>query len=487
MASITTARQRRQAKLSHRQRRRLRKAQQRSRRQLRRLEAQAPSALRSFLQAFGEVFTRPTYYRFFVLLLAAVLTTGNHTILNLLRTLGTLLPGPAASYHRVFSKRRWSLWRLARLLATEIIGHWVPSGPIRLVGDDTVDEHRGRKVFGKGRHRDAVRSSHSYTAFRYGHKWVVLAILVRFPFATRPWALPVLVVLYRSPPKDKKHRGRHKTPAQWMRQLLKVLQRWFPDRHFVFAGDSGYGTHELAAAAARRPKRWTLVSRFYANANLYEAPPAVVGKKPWGRPRVKGAKRPSPAQVVADTPIRQRLNVAWYGGGRRDVDVVTGTAHWYKGGEGLVPVLWVYVHDRTGTHRDDYLFTTDVTLSAPTVIETYTGRWSIETTFQEMRAYLGLETTRGRCAQTVLRVAPCLFGLYSVVVVLYTQMPRRYRRLRAVDWPGKKEITFSDAITAVRRWLWVEWVFAVPGHRNAFAQLARPFRQLVLYGLTPAA
>jgi len=306
------------------------------------------------------------------------------------------------------------------------------------------------------------------------------------PFTTRLWALPVLVVLYRSPAKDKKQRGRHKTPAQLMRQMLKVLLRWFPDRHFIFAGDGGYGTHELARTAAERPQRLTLVSRFYANANLYEPPPVVHGKKPACRPRKKGAKLPAPAQVVAQTEQRHPLNVAWYGGGRRDVEVVTGTAQWYEGGEGLTPVLWVYVHDCTGTHRDDYFFTTDMNLSAQTVIETFTGRWSIETTFQEMRAYLGLETTRGRCAQTVRRVAPCLFGLYSVVALLYTQMPKRYARVRGIDWPGKKGVTFSDAITAVRRWLWQEWVFAIPGHREAFAKLSLPFRQLVLRGLAPA-
>jgi hypothetical protein len=487
MASIAKDRQRRQTKLSRRQRRRQRKAQQRAQRQLRRLEEQAPALIRCFLGAFAEVFTRPTFYRFFVLLLAAVLTTGNHTILNLLRTLAGLVPGSASSYHRVFSKRRWSMWRLAHLLAAWIIGHFAASGSISLAGDDTVDEHRGKKVFGKGRHRDAVRSSQSYTAFRYGHKWVVLAILVRFPFASRPWALPILVTLYRSPTKDKKKRGRHKTPALLMRQMLKVLLRWFPDRHFVFAGDGGYGTHELARTAAKRPKRLTLVSRFYGDANLYAPPPVARGKKASGRPRVKGAKLPSPAQVVSKTKHRQKLKVAWYGGGRRDVEVVTGTAHWYQAGEGLTRVLWVYVHDCTGTHRDDYFFTTDVGLSAQTVIETFTGRWSIETTFQEMRAYLGLESTRGRCAQTVLRVAPCLFGLYSVVAVLYTQMPQRYTRLYGIDWPGKEEVTYSDAITAVRRWLWQQWVFAIPGHREAFAKLALPFRQLVLHGLAPAA
>ena len=52
-----------------------------------------------------------------------------------------------------------------------------------------------------------------------------------------------------------------------------------------------------------------------------------------GRPRVKGAKQPTPQEVVA-TAQRTRLNVAWYGGGRRDVEVVSRTGCWYKAGQG---------------------------------------------------------------------------------------------------------------------------------------------------------
>jgi hypothetical protein len=184
---------------------------------------------------------------------------------------------------------------------------------------------------------------------------------------------------------------------------------------------------------------------------------------------------------------RTGLNVAWYGGGRRDVEVVSGTGHWYKSGQGLVQVLWVFVHDRTGTHRDEYFFTTDVAMTAQEVIETYVGRWNEETTFQEMRSYLGLETTRGWKEKTVLRMAPSLFGLYTVVACLYSQLPRRYARERAVRWAGKACVTFSDAITAVRRWLWREWVFAIPGYRPAFEKLARPFRALLLHALAPTA
>ena len=65
-------------------------------------------------------------------------------------------------------------------------------------------------------------------------------------------------------------------------------------------------------------------------------------------------------------------------------------------------------------------------------------------------AYLGVETTRGWSRNTVLRVAPCLFGLYTVVALLYAELPARYTRVRVVDSPGKRDVTFSDAITAVR-------------------------------------
>jgi DDE superfamily endonuclease/Archaeal putative transposase ISC1217 len=472
-----------------------------------------PSFAQPVLGQFAPVFLQPTYQRFLVLLVAAVLTTGRRTVSNLLRTVPGLAPGDPSSYHRVFSKRRWSALHLARLLAKFLLDHYVPNGPVFLAGDDTVDEHRGTKVHGKGCHRDPVRSTHSFTAYRWGHKWVVLTILVQFPFAVRPWALPILVALYRSAEKDKsksksksrkakdktkakaKQRARrraqaatprHKTPSELMRQLLAVLIHWFPDRQFVFAGDGGYGTHALARFAHRHQRHLSLVSLFYPDANLYDPPPVVVGKRN-GRPRKKGAKRPAPAAVVAAASERTALNVSWYGGGRREVETVSGTGQWYKGGEGLVPVFWVFVQDRTGTHRDSYLFSTDLTLTAQQVIEMYTGRWSIETTFQELRAYLGLETTRGWKERTVLRAAPCLFGLYSVVALLYAALPAETDHPGAVTYRGKTEVAFSDAITAVRRQLWLEGVFQSHGQTEVFQNLPRPFQAVLLAALAPAA
>ena len=120
-----------------------------------------PGFAQPVLSSFAPVFYHPTYQRFLVLLVAAILTTGRRTVADLLRTAGELAPGDPSSYHRVLSRRRWSSPELARLLIGLILDHWIPEGPVSLAGDDTVDEHRGARVYGKGCHRDPVRSTHS--------------------------------------------------------------------------------------------------------------------------------------------------------------------------------------------------------------------------------------------------------------------------------------------------------------------------------------
>ena len=442
-----------------------------------------PAESRPLVAAFVFSFTSPTYQRFSTLLVAALLTTGRRTVANLLRTLRHLAPGHRTDYQRVLSRAPWSGLELGCALMRLVLDHLVPDGPVCLVGDDTVDGHKGPKVYGKARHRDAVRSTHSYTAWRYGHKWVVLAVLVKFPFATRPWALPVLIDLYRSAEDDRARDRPHRTPARIMCGLLRLLLIRFPGRTFVFAGDSGYGTHEVARFCHRHRARLALVSKLHPDANLFDPPPPYTGR---GRPRAKGERRPKPRAAVAAATTFTRREVGWYGGGKRRVETLGGTGHWYKGGAGLVPVRWVFVRDTTGTHRDEYFFTTDPSLTPAAVIGHYCGRWNIETTFQEARSGLGLETTRGWRKNTVLRAAPCLIGSYTVVAILFHGLPAS-KRTGAVSWPGKATVTFSDALCAVRRWLWAEAILPQAGADAALDQLPTAVRELLLTTLAPAA
>ena len=109
-----------------------------------------PKAALPLFRSVAGACVLPTAKRFLTLMCGAILATGRRTITNLLRAVGGLAPGHPSSYHRVFSRRRWSLWPLAHGLADLILRHWVPEGSVALAGDDTVDEHRGAHVYGKG-------------------------------------------------------------------------------------------------------------------------------------------------------------------------------------------------------------------------------------------------------------------------------------------------------------------------------------------------
>ncbi len=161
-----------------------------------------------------------------------------------------------------------------------------------------------------------------------------------------------------------------------MCRRLRVLLARFPDRTFGLAGDSGSGTHEVARFCRRHQDRLTLVSKSHPDVNLFGPPPEYAGV---GRPRVEGGRLPKPRQAAAAARLSM-LGVVWYGGGTRGVESATGTGQWHKGGRGPEPIRWVFVRDATGTHRDEYLFTTDTARTTDAVVAAYCGRWSIETT-----------------------------------------------------------------------------------------------------------
>ena len=444
-----------------------------------------PSAAEPILMSLSVAFTQPTFQRIVPLIVGAILTMGRRTVTGVLWTMRGIIPGHHSTYHRVFSRAAWSPWPLGKVLAAAVLRLIPEDEPVLVPMDDTTAQHRGKKVYGKGCHHDAVRSSHKLVVWRWGHRWVVLAISVKLPFTWRRWALPVLVALYRPEELNRAEKRRHKTAPNLARGLMAVLIHWFPQRKFIFLGDGGYACHELAAFCHRHRRHATLVSRFYKDANLYDPPPKI--KNPKGRPRKKGKKLPSPQEVVATAP-RTKATVSWYGGGHRRVELVSGTAQWYKGGEGLAPIRWVFTHDLQGTHRDDYFYTTDPDLSPPQIVSWFTARWPIETTFQEMRAHLGFETTRQRVANSVLRTGPCLLGLFSVICLIFAQQARRHSiRPRCTPWYTKHEPTFADAIATVRRLLWSETIFETSSQHEAFEKLPRQLRRILLDRLSLAA
>jgi hypothetical protein len=452
-----------------------------------------PKAAEPLVSAFSVAFTRPTFQRVVVLILGAILSLRYRTVTGMLRAVGPLAKGHWSDFHRVLCCRVWSCWPLGKVLAAMVLELIPCDQPVVCPVDDTTPQHKGKWVYGKGRHHDACRSTHSHIVWVWGHKWVVLSINVKFPFAPRPSSLPVLCALYRPAELNKSEGRRHKTPIDLARQLLATLVHWFPQRKFILLGDGGYASHELARFCHRHRRHVTLVARFHPQANLYETPNPNRRNKTGcpGRPRIKGQRIPKPADAVKQSKAKQgkakRFTVSWYGGKSRRVELIWDQGHWYKAADGLVPVRWVYVHDCSGTHRDEYFYSTDPTMLPQQIVNLYTQRWSIEVTFQEVRIHLGLATPRNWSAKSVLRTAPCLLGLFSVISLIFHRHTHgRGTRPDSFAWHAKTKPTFVDALARVRRLCWMEVFRQSPKHADV-TKLSRPLRIMLLDHLSRAA
>jgi hypothetical protein len=112
-----------------------------------------PNETQPLLFALAPAFTTPTFQRFTTLMAAAILSSGRRTVANLLCTLAGLAAGQRTSYQRVLSQAQWSGLQLACLLTHFLLQHLLPQGVVRLVGDDTVDGHKAKKVHGKAQYR----------------------------------------------------------------------------------------------------------------------------------------------------------------------------------------------------------------------------------------------------------------------------------------------------------------------------------------------
>jgi len=137
-----------------------------------------PRAAEPLVAAFSIAFTRPTLQRVVVLFLGAILALRRRTVTAMLRvTAGLPVIGDRgrrrargrghwSDFHRVLCRASWSPWPLGRVLSAMILELVPPDQPVIVPVDDTAVQHKGKRVYGKGRHHDAVRSTHSHVVWQ---------------------------------------------------------------------------------------------------------------------------------------------------------------------------------------------------------------------------------------------------------------------------------------------------------------------------------
>src|SRR4051794_13654591 len=92
----------------------------------------------------------------------------------------------------------------------------------------------------------------------------------------------------------------------------------------------------------------------------------------------------------------------------------------------------VLVRDPSGEREPEAFLSTDLTAKPEQILGWFVSRWRMETTFQETRTHLGVETQRQWSDLAILRTTPALLALFSLVTVWANWMVRIPIDLRSV-------------------------------------------------------
>ena len=408
----------------------------------------------SVLSHFRSVFTRPTWEKAQVLVTGTILARGRRTVTAALRATGHEHDTHFSRFHAVFSRARWSALELARRLLLLLVQAFAPQGALTLVIDETLERRRGPTISERSYHRDPIASSKSQLVVASGLRWMVLALVVNVPWSRHRWALPFLSRLAPSAKLDAARQRRHKTLCIHARQMMTVVRRWLPGVPLTLLGDTTYSAVALGHACRRRRVR--LIAPLGLKACLHDPLPPSTGKRGRGRPRKAGRAQPKLAAVLVDPKtVGRTAEVLWSEGTMRALELVSGTAWWSHAGEPPLPIRWVLTRDPAGKLEPRAYFSTEPSDTAEAIVAEFLKRWPIETTFEESRAHLGIETQRQWSDAAIERETPCLFGLYSVVALLGDALrDGASLPIRTAAWSRKTEATFADILAAVRRQCW---------------------------------
>lgn len=452
-----------------------------------------PTFVSSFLpllQPFQSQMTGPTFASLLTVLAGWVLNRRRrHTVTGALDAVGDGFDKHFCAYHRLFAAARWDVEAVGLALAGLILAMLASAsgGVVFLVVDDTLCRKRGRKLFGVGMHYDAQLTGRRWSNANRsvksrGHCWVILGIVVSFPF--RPghdYCLPVLSRLYLNGDAALRHRRPYRTKPQLALGMLGKLCAAFPGRRFHLLADSAYGGQQVLG---NLPANCAFTCRWILNAALYAPAPARTPGST-GRRRVRGERLPGVAERLAARC--EHLTLDGYGR-RHGVCRVAVARDCRFHALPAVPLTVVACEPLTDAGKPRpamraVFYSTVIDAAPAQVLAWYARRWSIEVTIRDAKQELGLAQPQARVERAVRRLAPTLLLTYSLVVLWFARAGRfRWHPPRHAWYPSKRHASFADMLAALRQQMLRERFRAVlkdPGGATVPRNVAKALFTLV--------
>jgi hypothetical protein len=186
--------------------------------------------VRTIIEVFTLLFSVWVWPQVQLLLVGSLLTARQRTVTAVLRTMGLHGERRFKRYHRVLSRARgsglgWAGQELGVVRLGILVKAFVPTGPLVLVLEDTIERRWRPKIAARGIYRDPVRSSRGHFIKVSGLRWLNLILLTPIPWAGVVWALPFLTLLCPSERYYAAYGRTHQLLTKRARHMLQTVQR----------------------------------------------------------------------------------------------------------------------------------------------------------------------------------------------------------------------------------------------------------------------
>ena len=156
------------------------------------------------------------------------------------------------------------------------------------------------------------------------------------------------------------------------------------------------------------------------------------------------------------------------------MEVATDTAVWYHTGKPPVALRWILIRDPHKRCKPQAVLSTNLAPTPAQMLTWFVQRWTLDVTFEEARAHLGMETQRQWSDRAMARTTPALLSLYSIITLTpQLLIDKGVPCGRSTAWYHKTHPTFSDAMALVRRQLWEHIHFSMSQQETEMIKIPR--------------
>jgi hypothetical protein len=420
------------------------------------------------MSLFRGLFTAPSWQTFLLLAGGWAVASERHTITTYLWLTGATAVKHFSRFYVFLGcplyQKRWHLWGAIIRRAAQFIP---PDAVMCVAFDDTTKKKAGRQIEGRACYRNGAGSARQEYRTLRGVNFV-LGIL-RLPLTRWPGhflSVPVGLELYLKPEQAQPLNVPYRSRSQLARDILDFVAAQVPARPIRSLADGGYATKDYVC---QLPTAVQVVGRFPISAKLdKEPPPRTTTRR--GAPRKKGDVIGSP-KVLAQTTAGWAPHPTEAG-----AEIQAWCGLWHSVLPGRLMRIVVLRRDpnrcsrkagrRTPPPPVEAFFTTDLTLSAHSILHEYADRWAVEIAIRDANAFAGLGQEQCRKWQRILGANTLRLVMAAVRTLWFldqTQHGSRFTLWRYRPWYRHKVAPSQlDVMWACRETLQQAGIFPIP-------------------------